>query len=225
MNLLIKVISGDKHRKSRLHDEKGNFVNWKFCLSHVVPATFSGFLRILFGYRPVVPWIPYSSIKSLRKFLNKDCRVLEFGSGMSTIWFAEHAGEVFSIEDYKLWFDKVSKIIAAKQLHNITYRFAESESEYYSFMSDDPKGFDLVMVDGSYRSKCISHAAKLVRPGGILYLDNSDKDSDPSGGDMRVSESLVKEFAKKTDAEVKEITDFAPTQFFVHQGLYAKLPG
>ena len=225
MSLVTKIISGDKLRKSRLHDEKGNFATWENVLLHSFPAALTGILRLSVGYRPEKPWIAYSSIKFLENFLSKDSRVLEFGSGMSTIWYGKHAGEVFSVEDYKPWHDKVSKIIEGKCITNITYKITEDESQYCSFMSNDKKGFDLVMVDGKFRSKCISNASKLVRPGGVLYLDNSDKDSAPNGGDMRLAESFLRDFAKSTNAEVTEVTDFAPTQFFVQQGLYVKLPG
>jgi SAM-dependent methyltransferase len=224
MTFVTKIISGDRLRKSRLHDEKGNFASWKNIVLHGGPALVSGFLRISVGYRPEMPWIAYTAIDQLKGFLNKRSRVLEFGSGMSTIWYAKQAGEVFSVEDCQPWYDKVAKIIQEKKLTNTTYKFAANEPEYSSFMSDDEDGFDLVMVDGSYRSKCIAHAVKLVKPGGILYLDNSDKDSAPDGGDMRIAEAIVRSFAKSSDAEVTEITDFAPTQFFVQQGLCIKFP-
>ena len=224
MSLLTKLISGDKLSKSRLHDEKGNFATWENVLLHSVPAVLTGFLRLSLGYRPEEPWIAYSSIKFLKAFLCRDSRVLEFGSGMSTIWYAKNAGEVFSVENYKPWYEKITKIIERKNIKNINYIFTEDESEYSSFMSNDAKGFDLIMVDGDFRSKCILSASKLLKPGGILYLDNSDKDSAPSGGDMRLAESSLRDFATSRNAEITEITDFAPTQFFVQQGLYAKLP-
>jgi len=182
-------------------------------------------MRISVGYRPELPWIGYTSIDNLNTFLNKDSRVLEFGSGMSTIWYAKHAGEIFSVEDCRPWYDNVTKIIESKRLSNITYRFAESESEYSEFMSDDTNGFDLVIIDGSCRSKCVAHATKLIKPGGILYLDNSDKDSAPNGGDMRTAEAHARDFAIDSNAQITEITDFAPTQFFVQQGLSIRLPG
>lgn len=144
---------------------------------HTAPAVVTGFLHFCFGYNPELPWISYSAIKLLTRFLHKESRVLEFGSGMSTIWYAGHAGEVFS-----------------------------------------------VMVDGSHRSKCIAHAAKLLKPGGILYLDNSDKDSAGKGGDMRVAEELARSFAKGMKAQIRTFTDFAPTQFFVEQCMVVKLP-
>jgi len=224
MSLLRRITSGDNLRKSRLHDEKGNFATWKNVFLHGAPAAATGLLRISTGYRPVLPWIAYTSIGFLKCFLNKRSRVLEFGSGMSTVWYAKNTGEVYSVEDYKPWYDKVKEIIAAKGIDNVTYSFAENETEYTSFMKDDNTGFDLIMVDGSHRSKCIQNTTELLRPGGLLYLDNSDKDSGARGGDMRAAEHLVRNFAAQSNAGIVEITDFAPTQFFVQQGLYVRLP-
>lgn len=225
MSLLAKIISGDKLRKSRFHDEKGTFCGWKNIFLHAPPAMLSGLLRISVGYQPELPWISYTSTQYLQHFLNKDSRVLEFGSGMSTIWYSRHAKEVFSVEDNRPWYDKVTNFIEKKGLRNIHYTYAKNETEYSTFMSEDKCGFDLVMIDGSYRSKCISTAVKLLKPGGILYLDNSDKGSTSSGGDMRIAESTARSFAQHSNAQVVEITDFAPAQFFVQQGLMIQLPG
>jgi len=221
--MLKKIISGDDLRPSRLHDEKGNFIGMNRFLSHAPSAILTGLLRLSIDYRPATPWISYSVIRALEKHLTRSSRVLEFDSGMSTIWYAKHAGEVFSVEDYKPWFDKVSKLLEDRKIANITYKIAKDENEYSRFMADDATGFDLIMVDGSHRSACIANATKLLRPCGILYLDNSDKDSTPRGGDMRLAEKYALQFAKERNAEVTYFTDFAPTQFFVQQGLMVKL--
>lgn len=224
MNIYTKVISGSSLRKSRLHNEKGGFVSLKNIITHGPLAIGTGLLRVTIGYRPILPWIAYTSINMLKCVLNKKSRVLEFGSGMSTIWYAKHAGEVFSVEDYLPWYEKITNVIKVENIDNITYTFVDKESDYYGYMSENVGGFDLVMVDGLYRSKCISNASKLVRPGGILYLDNSDKDSTPHGGDIRIAESMLRNLARELNVEVNEITDFAPTQFFVQEGLFIKYP-
>jgi predicted O-methyltransferase YrrM len=225
MNVFTKIMSdGSTLRKSRLHDEKGNFIPWNNLLTHIVPAATSTLLRITIGHRPEQPWISYSSVNYLKKFLTKDSRVLEFGSGMSTVWYSKYAGEVFSVEDYSPWYDKMSKIFQSKNVKNITYKFINNEKEYSTFMSEDKTGFDLIMVDGSYRSKCILNSAKLLRPGGIIYLDNSDKDSTSVGGDMREAERYARDFAERVGAQIIETTDLAPTQLIVQQGLMIKLP-
>jgi SAM-dependent methyltransferase len=224
MGLVTKLISGDHLRKSRVHDEKGNFAGWSNIYCHFPPAAMTGLARVLLGYRPVLPWIAYTSIARLRSFLTRRSRVLEYGSGMSTVWYARHAGAVYSVEDDRPWFEKVRQIIQSERLVNVTYCFAQTEEEYASFMAGDAEGFDLIMVDGSCRSKCVAHAGNLLRPGGILYLDNSDKDSAPEGGDMRQAEAIARQIARDKGAQIIEVTDFAPTQFFVQQGMCVKLP-
>lgn len=81
-----------------------------------------------------------------------------------------------------------------------------------------------IVVDGNLRTQCIANAVNLVRPGGILYLNNSDKDSEPNGGDMRQAEITLREFARTSGADLKEVTDFASKQLFVQQRMYAITP-
>ncbi|MGC4036275.1 MAG: class I SAM-dependent methyltransferase [Chitinophagaceae bacterium] len=219
MALLSKLIAGNKVRKSRLHDEKGNFVGWKKMITHGIPAFTTGLLRIVLNYRPEKPWISYSAISILKTKLNKQSRVLEFGSGMSTIWYSKHAGEVFSVEDNSGWYKNISKVFSAKNMNNVSYHFMDDENNYSSFMTNDNKKFDLIMIDGSHRSQCINTAIKLIKPGGIIYLDNSDKDSTEQGGDMRLAEQTLRQYADSTGSRLTTFTDFAPTQLFVQQGL------
>lgn len=224
-SILSRLLAGSESRKTRLHDEKRNLVGAGRLVAHAPLALVTGCLRLAIGYRPELPWISYSAIAVLKANLTKSSRVLEFGSGMSTIWYAKRAGNVYSVEDYKPWFDKVNEIIKRRGLRNIHYQFANAAPRYSSFMANDQTGFDLVMVDGSHRSACIDNAARLIRPGGILYLDNSDKDSGSGGGDMRLAEELALRLASETGARVTYFTDFAPTQLFVQQGLMVELPG
>lgn len=224
MGIIRKIISGDKLHKSRFHDEKHNFIGWPNMVKHTIPAVSSGLLRLTIDYRPELPWIGYDGIKILEKQLDKSKRVLEFGSGMSTVWYSKMAGEVCSVEHFEPWYNKVTEIIKSKGIENIKYAMHEDLESYSTFMQDDEDGFDLIMVDGSFRSDCVKNATKLLRQGGILYLDNSDKDSTPSGGDMRLAEQYAREFAEEKSAEIIEITDFAPTQLFVQQGLLVITP-
>lgn len=222
--MLRKLISGGDTRKTRLHDEKGNFISLSRLFFHGPQAILSGVLRVLFGYRPKVPWISYSAVSVLKNHLNKSSRVLEFGSGMSTIWYANHARQVYAVEDHKAWYEKVQKLIKESKIENIDFFYADTEEDYAKFKHDDKEGFDLIIVDGSCRSKCIENATKLLRSGGILYLDNSDKHSTPAGGDTRIAEAHALNFAEQRQAKVTYFTDFVPTQFFVEQGMLIKLP-
>lgn len=216
-------MQGDGLRKTRFHDEKGNRIAWNLVWRHGSRALISCLARFLLDRRPSLPWICYEGIGYLKSKLGPGSRVLEFGSGMSTRWYAKHAKEVFSVEDYRPWYEKVQNLLRKDGVSNVTYRFAEHSDQYVEFMKGDRAGFDLIMVDGSHRSRCIAQSADLLRRGGVLYLDDSDKDI-AKGGDMREAERLLRELAEKKGAKIREFTDFSPTQFFVKQGIAMELP-
>src|SRR5580693_2267963 len=120
MNLAQKIIGGDEMHKSRFHDQKRNLIDlqglryFPHCISSTV-------LRLTIGKRPVLPWIGYRAINRLKKILNNKTKMIEFGSGMSTIWYAKHCGEVISIEDNELWYNKISRELRDQKFTNVSY--------------------------------------------------------------------------------------------------------
>lgn len=216
---LRKIFIGDNCRKTRLHDEKGNLPSLRRLILNGSRAYYSGLGRVLFDRRPIQPWISYDAAKLLRRHLTSQSRVLEFGSGMSTRWYAEHAGFVLSIEDYQPWFDKVRRQLTDEGITHVQYILASEKESYAQAQLYTREPFDLIMVDGSFRSDCIAHSLELLNEKGILYLDNSDKDSGPAGGDVRRAEELALAYARKYNASVQYFTDFSPTQFIPSQGL------
>jgi predicted O-methyltransferase YrrM len=224
MNLLKKIWHGDREQYPRWRDEKGNFVGSRRLLINGSRATITGIARIALGVRPELPWISYDAIEMLREHLKPNSRVLEFGSGMSTIWYARNAGHVVSVEDNKNWFDTIGKVFRDNKVANITYSLAENAENYVNAGVNAGGCYDLIMVDGSFRSDCIRVSLPLLASGGIIYLDNSDKHSSGSGGDTRLAEELLLKYARENDCEVSSYSDFAPTQFFAQEGLCIKRP-
>jgi hypothetical protein len=218
VNDIIRKFFYGNRRYSRLYDEKGNLIEIKYLVKHGPLALGTGILRYVFGYRPVLPWISYGAIDYLRNFLDKEKTVLEFGSGMSTLWYAEHAKHVSSVEDYHAWFSKVKTQLAGKNITNVEYVF-QIGNAYTGFKQNSGEKYDLIMIDGSDRHHCALNAINLVREGGIIYLDNSDKHSDTFDGDTKLAESILLDYAKRLGGEVVYFTDFAPTAFFVQQGM------
>ncbi|MEJ0030725.1 MAG: hypothetical protein WDO15_10305 [Bacteroidota bacterium] len=211
-------------RKTRFHDEKGNKVSTRDFIVNGPKALMSLVGLKLFGMRPEKPWLSYNGISYLDKFLNKNKTVLEFGSGMSTVWFAKKSGKVYSAENYEPWHTKVSGILKSKGMSNVQYSFLEGNA-FSSYMADSGIKFDLVLVDGYGREKCMDTAIKVINDrDGIIYLDNSDKDSNPAFAKDRTREAEDKllAFAKSKGGEVTYFSDFAPTAFFVQQGLMAR---
>src|SRR5215203_492131 len=54
-----------------------------------------------------IPWFSYAAIDFLEKYIKREMTVCEYGSGGSTLFFAERAKSVYSIEDNAKWFDLV----------------------------------------------------------------------------------------------------------------------
>lgn len=170
-------------------------------------ALATGLARLVAGYRPERPWISYDAQATLARHLRRESRVLEFGSGMSTVWYARHAGHVVSLEHDAHWHALIARRLA--RFDNVDYRLIEDTETYLAQTPDE--AFDLIMIDGSARLFCTLFAMTHLAPGGIIYLDNSDKHPEPR--------RLLLDFAQKRGLPAREFTDFAPTQLFVQRGL------
>ncbi len=216
-SLITRVVAGSDSRKSRIHDEKGSRISASRLLRNGPKAVMSGLARLILNIRPAKPWISYDAQAAIAAALSPSSKVLEFGSGMSTIWFAKHAGSVVSIEDNRDWFNVIGDKI--RGCGNVDYRFAKTASEYLEFPRDR---YDLIMIDGSHRDRCVDAVLGLLAPGGIIYLDNSDKGVCGLTGDVPRAARTILEHASLNKLSIQYFTDFAPTQLFVQQGLMVR---
>jgi len=71
------------------------------------------------------PWIPFEAANWLEHYLKPHMKVFEYGSGGSTIFFAERVAEVFSIEHDQKWHTLVSRALARRGITNCTYQLHE----------------------------------------------------------------------------------------------------
>ncbi len=173
----LRVWRGTDHRTSRFHNEKGYFAlnsasEALDCATSLATTT----ARLLSGYRPEVPWITMPAFRFLRRHLPANARVFEWSSGMSTLWFEKHCAEVISVEDDEKWFRMISKRLHKARLSHKT------GTEYVQAITEFQDGsFDLISVDGSHRLACFEIAHRYLKPGGILLVDNTDKDRQTRG--------------------------------------------
>ena len=82
--MLKKIIREAREKKSRLHDEKGNFVGFQqTSCQWAKKRSFLEWRASLLDYRPETPWISYSAIEELEIIIDIDVlRILQIGSGM-----------------------------------------------------------------------------------------------------------------------------------------------
>jgi len=121
------------------------------------------------------PWLTEKAIEFLEDFFkkNENAKVLEFGSGSSTLWIAKRTNNLTSIEHNEKWFSFIaSKLDKTKGSINYIfyptpyYKICESFKDNY---------FDLIIVDGRNRKGCIAHSLRLLKKNGVLMLDNSER--------------------------------------------------
>lgn len=168
MNPLYRIIKADNTRKTRFHTSNGHL-----CLHplEICRALGTSFNRTLFQKYARTPWLTFSAINYLRELVS-DRRVFEFGSGMSTLWFAERSKEVESVESNPEWYQTMSQ--KTEGFRNARIVLANSKESYVGAIAKAGGLFDLILIDGLYRDECIDLARRYLNPGGVVVVDNTD---------------------------------------------------
>jgi predicted O-methyltransferase YrrM len=102
-------------------------------------------------------------------------RVLEFGAGQSTLWWASVAETVLALEGDEEWFAQLTKSIPA----NVTLRLVDLSSvaaclSDVSCATKDRALYDIVVIDGLYRSELVPIAMEVLASGGAIICDNAE---------------------------------------------------
>jgi predicted O-methyltransferase YrrM len=208
---------GSHHRISRFHSEKGVVVD-SGGLLYAPAALMTAALKVTTGYRPKVPMISYRGRRAIAAHLNGASVAVEFGSGLSTPWLAARCGHLLSIEDDPAWHTRVQALLADGGFTNVRHELRESGT--YADTGDLADGsVDFALVDSSMRAECVRRVLPKLRPGGMIYLDNSDKDMTTADGDLRQAESALRDGVAERGGSLRIFTDFSPTNFFVEEGM------
>jgi cephalosporin hydroxylase/SAM-dependent methyltransferase len=155
--------------------------NWK-AVSQNMPQGInylesSGWINSLMAGKPIniesnpLAWYTYPAIEFLENKINKNFRIFEFGSGNSTLWFAEKAQQVISVESDSNWFTYIHN----NKPSNVDLYLIENEIEYSSKILEYPeKYFDIIVIDGINRNKCSESCINRLKEDGLIIFDNTD---------------------------------------------------
>ncbi len=129
---------------------------------------------------PGLPWLTKEAIHLLEQLIKPTDILLEFGSGRSTIWFAQRCAKVISVEHHAGWHQKVSQQLEEKKLKNVDYRLRDdgdeadpNNAEYCRIFEElKPNSIDIALVDGKHRAYTALKSLPLLKSGGILLIDN-----------------------------------------------------
>ena len=136
--------------------------------------------------------------EQIRRTLTPGCRVLEWGSGGSTLWLANQlpdSAHLTSVEHHPEWYAKVCQAVGERDNVRLIHAgaagpvgksatIAEEDPTHlggYVHAADTPAiegeepGYDVVFVDGVARVACMEHARTLLRPGGTVFLHDAHR--------------------------------------------------
>lgn len=123
-----------------------------------------------------IPWMNYSIVKVLEEGLRKakNVKLFEYGSGASTLFFANNVDKVYSLEHDVEWFNKVK----AEVPENVEVFFQEEDKDggYCRAISQTNTLFDVVVVDGRDRPNCVRQAINYLTERGVIILDDSHRE-------------------------------------------------
>lgn len=181
-----------------------------------------------------LPWMCFEAIDGLDRCLRPADRLFEWGSGGSTLFFADRVAEVHSVENSRDWYKRLSAIIKENNIQNINYRCIEGvplspdkrvdeayldnkppfdQFDWTAYVSALERYadhfFDVIVIDGRARPGCIRRAIPRLRPAGLLVVDNSERKAY-----MEALRLLIRWETKHVYGPVCFENNFSRTSFF-----------
>jgi hypothetical protein len=132
------------------------------------------------------PWFSFSAIQFLKQYLNKNMHLFEWGSGGSTLFFAQRCASVKSVENDPSWMQFLENELATNSITNVViahcvwseWRAEEFlHSSYLNAIGKDT--YDVIVIDGfessdfALRPLCFARAQKQIKSGGIIVVDDA----------------------------------------------------
>lgn len=128
-----------------------------------------------------IPWFTYPAIAFLEGRVKPDWRVLEYGAGAGTLWWNARSASITAVEHDPSW----AKMVARKCAANVLVVEGDS-AEHYLEPAIGSGFYEAVIVDGLFREECLEAAPALLAPGGIVILDDSQREEyQPSINSLR----------------------------------------
>lgn len=119
------------------------------------------------------PWLTRNAVVFLAEWLRGGDTCLEWGSGRSTSWLSRHGVRVFTVEHDPIWAKLLtdSPTSAGVELAVVTPENTTAYAGAHATLAE----VDLALVDGIHRDVCALRAVELVKPGGLIVVDNVER--------------------------------------------------
>ena len=124
-----------------------------------------------------LPWYTYPCIDFLRFRNFSGKRILEFGAGQSTIWWASVGLTVLALEGDEEWVASLKRRVqenATIRLVDLTSVRACLQDVRQALGDFGHLAYDIVVIDGLYRREVVPVAIEVLAPNGAIICDNSE---------------------------------------------------
>lgn len=117
-----------------------------------------------------LPWYVRPSLNVLEGIDLSDKIVWEYGGGLSTVYYAKHAKEVYTVDWNTEWVENIKDTLAHHNLKATVYN-SQDLIEYVNMIDKAPKP-DIIVIDGSERDNCFFKALEIMNDGDLMIFDN-----------------------------------------------------
>ncbi|MFN4358643.1 class I SAM-dependent methyltransferase [Sphingopyxis alaskensis] len=123
-----------------------------------------------------LPWWNVAATREVAEYLRArpNARVFEYGAGASTIWLAQRAASVVSVEHHAGWHRRLSGEVSRHSNVRLDHRALDGDA-YINAIDEAGGMFDLIVVDGRRRNECLARAIPRLSRGGIILFDDSGR--------------------------------------------------
>ena len=119
------------------------------------------------------PWWTYSFTDFLKGRLRSDMNIFEYGAGNSTIFLANFAETVTSVEHDELWYKYLqNKLLKYKTNVRLIYQNPEN---YVDEIQKHKEKYDIVIIDGIKRNECAQKSVDYLSEQGVIIFDDTDR--------------------------------------------------
>jgi hypothetical protein len=128
--------------------------------------------------RPI-PWITYPAMAFLERRVGDTMEVFEFGSGNSTLWWAERVRHISAVEHDEAWAARVATQAPANA--DVSHVPLDANGEYSRSAQRSQRQYHIVVVDGRDRVNCAVASISCLREDGVVIWDNTERRRYASG--------------------------------------------
>ncbi|WP_091380379.1 hypothetical protein [Mucilaginibacter mallensis] len=121
-----------------------------------------------------LPWVTYPYIKFIEERLKCGFEIFEFGSGNSTLYYADKVAGVYSVENNEFWYDKIKSTMPS----NVKLSYCELVygGSYCKYATQTDNQYDMIIVDGRDRVNCCINNLSALKSTGVMVLDDSERE-------------------------------------------------